>query len=370
MHITKNQKSQFGDFDLIPDKGYVLVHHFIDFESGLLIVSESKIPKNKKLVGRKAKSQPVRYTIIDSASQKILVKKDLESLFSYEKQEIVHPDHNLKTVITRIHNDEKNFDTFECQLINTDTDEVVTWSKSAAFNSTPLQPLYESYIAAIEDRKKRDSIRYGEYLDEWHEEDLSQLKDGPIMHYSNRTENYELILQDSRCFLYRSPKAATSENPEKTLLQSFDSLADFWNWFVQQPDWYLTYKPGFVDSIFAKDLIYYLNDLHKNRALNFDKEQHYQIYIWGSKVYTLQNQYTYVQCCVHCGAKVMYYPRYPRHICKACCNLLTRRDGKPLDWLKVEKRMMKSKDGKVRVYIKKEIYWAQEAYFGGTVVQK
>gem|GEM_PF-4017227 len=68
---------------------------------------------------------------------------------------------------------------------------------------------------------------------------------------------------------------------------------------------------------------------------------------------------------------MLYTPRYSRYICmKDCFPLLTRRDGKPLDWIKVDRRMIKSKTGKVRVYIGKEVYWAEEARFGGTVVQK
>lgn len=370
MQIVKNQKSKYGEFDLIPDKGCEIVSHFTDLESGLLIVSESKIPNAKKTKRKRTKTTPVHYTIIDSTQQKILTKKDLEALFFYEKQELLHPEHNLKTIITRIHDAERNFDTFESQLINMDTGEVVTWSKSVAFSNTPRQSLYESYLAAIEDRKKRDAIRYGEYLDEWYEQDLAQLKDGLLMRYWSRDENYELIRQNGRCLLYRNSKSASPDNPDKNLFQSFDSPGDFWAWFIQQPDWYLVFKPGHVDRIFAKDLIYYLNDLHKNHALEFNDRQHYQIYTWGSKVYTEQNRHAYVQYCVRCDARVMYYPRYPRHICKDCCKLLTRRDGKPLDWLKVEKRMWKSTGGKVRVYIGKEIYWAQEARFGGIVVQK
>jgi len=370
MRIIKNQKSKYGDFDLIPAKGWELDSHFIDLDSGLLIASETSYAKRKRYRASGIVVIPTRYAVVDTALQKILTKKDREARFSYDTQEILHPDHNFKTVMIRTYDPKANSDNVESRLINLETGETLMSSQRTAFSSTPVKSIYESYLAHLEFRKKEEAIRYGEYLDEWYEQDLAQLKDGLLMQYSSHNENFELIRQNGRCFLYRSPNSATPDNPGETLFQSFDSPGDFWAWFSQQPDWYLVFRPAHVDRIFAKDLICYLNELHKNRALEFNDGQHYRIYTWGSKVSTEQNQYAYVQFCVRCGARVRYFPRYPRHICSDCCRLLTRRDGKPLDWLKVEKRTKKSKDGKVRVYIGKEIYWAQEAWFGGVVVQK
>lgn len=216
------------------------------------------------------------------------------------------------------------------------------------------------------------SIQYGVYLDEWYEQDLAQLKDGLLMQYMSQEETFDLVREGGRCFLYQALNLESDvpANSDKTLLHSFDSPDDFWNWLVRQPNWYLRFRPLHVDNIFARSLIYYINDLLKKRALDFDNEQHYQIYAWTEKVGREGTENALTQYCVRCGARVMYTPRYPRHICKDCVQLLTTQDGKPLDWGAVENSIQKSETRKVRVYIGKEVYWAEEARFGGTVVQK
>lgn len=216
------------------------------------------------------------------------------------------------------------------------------------------------------------TIQSGQYLDEWYQQDLAQLKDGLLMKYQGQEATFELIQQEGCCYLYQisNLESEVPAHSGKTLLNSFDSPDDFWTWFVGQPNWYLMFAPRHVDAVFARNLIGYINDLLKKRALDFNNEQHDQIYSWAQEVWSERTDPAFTQYCVRCGARVMYQPRYPRHICQECVQLLTRRDGKPLDWGKVENRMHQNRTGKVRVYIGQEVYWAEEARFGGIVVQK
>ncbi len=259
MQIIKNQESRYGNFDLLPAKGHVLYRHFTDFESGLLIVGEVKIPTGKKISRRRQGITSPRYAIIDPTQQKILKKEDLATIFSYEPREIKHPEHHLKTIITRVHDDKRNMDGLESRLVNIQTGALMSRREESAFMEAPLlyPSLYESYLLGLEERKKEAAIRYGEYLDEWYEQDLAQLKDGLLMQYKCQEETFELIRQEGRCFLYQTLnlESEVPGNSGKSLLNSFDSPDDFWNWFVRQPNWYLTLQPRHIDSIFARSLI-------------------------------------------------------------------------------------------------------------------
>ena len=256
MHIVKNQKSRYGHFDLIPAEGYTLLTAFTDLESGLLIAGEVKTEQREENPAQRPTGNlPIRYTIIDPGTGRMLTRSDL------------------------------------------DTGAIVSRSESVAFRTAPLPTLFESYLADKEAQQHK-AVEHGKYPPELYAQDLAGLKDGLLMHYRSRSENFELLREDGRYYLY------------------------------------------------------------------------YQIYQWENKVYSKENQDVYTQFCVRCGAGVMYSPRYPRRICRDCCQLLTDRNGAPLVWLAVELGMRKSADGRVKVYIGEVVYWAQEARFGGIAVQQ
>jgi len=186
MHIVKNQKSRYGDFDLIPAEGFTLLTAFTDLESGLLIAGEVKTEQREENPAQRPTGNlPIRYTIIDPGTGRMLTRSDL------------------------------------------DTGAIVIRRESVAFRRAPLPTLFESYLADKEAQQQRKAVEHGKYPPELYAQDMAGLRDGLLMHYRSRSENFELLREDGRYFLYRSLNSAAPDTPDKTLLQTFASPRDW-----------------------------------------------------------------------------------------------------------------------------------------------
>lgn len=83
------------------------------------------------------------------------------------------------------------------------------------------------------------------------------------------------------------------------------------------------------------------------------------------------------QSCPICGKAQRLNPRYPRHLCDECVRQVTDEKGRPLEFFNegfsggFEARYVDTK--KVRdshvCFIRRTRCWADEAYFGGIVIE-
>lgn len=374
MKIVKNPQGEFGGFDLVPDEGMEIYRTFIDYESGLLIAKEIEIMDHSFWLARGYKASSRPNVIIDTKTQRVVNKDDLATIFDYSVKEIEHPEHQLKSIVRRVHDDEMNSDSYDNILISTETGKVIMRFRRDAFSKDPVTyTIFDCYISQLKEKEEEAAIKYGEYPEELYAQDQEQLKDGSIFQYQRKRgeELFELIRENGRYLLYRHKSYSNREFHNDFLYEKFDSPKHFWYWFTGLPDWFLEFEPRHIDRVFNRDIIYFFNDLKKK--WEFDYEQHKCIHKWESKVSKFSNIdifTVFLQYCARCGQRVLYYPRYPKHICRDCCSLLTDENGDTIDWIKLELAFINSKEHKAPCYIDGAVYWAEEARFGGMAVQK
>lgn len=91
------------------------------------------------------------------------------------------------------------------------------------------------------------------------------------------------------------------------------------------------------------------------------------------------NRNVYWQFCSNCKERVLYDPRYPKHACRKCVNLIKDENGNELDYRNTHELkyinsefqvLLKDSNTQVKLFIKSNEYWASEARFGGIVHQK
>lgn len=163
---------------------------------------------------------------------------------------------------------------------------------------------------------------------------------------------------------------------------TYDSIEDFFDNFMADQNWYKVYRPiNFdfgKDKLIAKSIIDFHNDFVRKQ---FEVSDYKIIHNWMNFVYTNSiNRSEYKQYCSNCKETVAYNARYPKYICEACVAKLTDNNGRQIVYYNTElmghgcqgyykNTIPIEKFNSNLGYIDSNVFYAQEAYFGGIVVQ-
>jgi hypothetical protein len=382
------QKSEFGDFELKPDEGWKISQTFIDFESGLLVVSASILDESKWIRSEWGRTIPTRQYIIDAEQKKILSTEEWKARFSYTPVEIISEDGMHRLLIKRIHEPENNTDGIEEELIEIATGKLISKSSSVAFYERKRENILE-----YRERRKLEELDAQQKLDakltlhQFYQEELSKLKKGPVICFYSDRKTFELSY-DGNVFELGSSDELPGKNKGKmhfTSYRSFENLEEFWQTFAAEPNWYVVYtllrnnRENDQYRLLTAFVIEAFNEIRKQQQ--FSPEEYSRLQIWENAFHNDLLKHTeYKQYCPECKNEVNYNLRYLTSLCSACCSKLTDKKGRKVDFYNTgmsggcqgyytdvtPNELYNSNE----CYIGKNKYIANEAHFGGIVVQK
>ena len=380
MKLIPNKESEYGKFDLVPDEGQKL-SHFIDYESKLLVVSESPIdtshlPKQFGFISYMPKT-----FIIDSKQQKILNFKEWKEYFYYEPIETFSEDKKLKEIWIRKHEEGRDTDSYEGYLIEVETGKkLIDKAMSVAFHDSKRRSLIDHYYKSIEHKKQYlKSLEKGEYPIDFYREYWSSLNDDEVIfQFTKGDAIYQLKYNREGVSLYEGEIPLQYED-YKTLdlkkeIKKYQLIDEFWNQFSLDNTWFQEVKTSKINRVMEKFIVTSHNQILERGEISY--KEHEQLHSWVNRCFNKKiERNVYWQFCANCRERVFYFPRYPKHACKKCVQLITDELGNKLNYKEIHellgsKMRLKSNQQEVKIFIGKDEYWASEARFGGTVYQK
>lgn len=391
-NIFRPCKSEFGDFEIVPEDGWKMSQAYIDYESKLLIVSLSIIDESKWIdSGFGGRIIPTKEYKVDLSTLRILERDEWKSLFNYEPVEIVSNDKKYKLISQRIFEEEANNDSIKEELYDLTTGELISKGASVAFQEKKRENLLEKHYNRIGEavqRKKELDAKLS--LEEFYKSKLDSLKDKDvIIVYSDHSGNvFRLVFIDSN-FQLSSVKNNDKQSQDYRVVKTFGSIDEFWQYLTKDDTWYMDYSIDRQLSenplILAKHVNQYFNNIREKQEFTFAEYRF--INEWSAGFWSDDYKRTELkQWCPDCHKEVSYYPRYPKFICSDCSskdkfdkkgNYLYFSNIGFSGGLKVT-----YKDGNGNIIkedttlhscdciIDGKLYFAQEARFGGIVIQK
>lgn len=382
------RKCQHGNFELSPDKGWEVLQTFIDFESGLLVVSTIKSKKDRS----KSSGQPeVKQYLINLQSLQILSSDDYKEYFDYGLKESYSPDGKLRLISQRIHDKQRNNDFFAEKLYDTKMGTLISSGESLAFTTDRRENLLERHYAALElqkesQRKEAEKLSLSD-LESIHKAVLK--KEVTIISFFDEFYRYRLTNTGTHFEILRNSLDGKESESIPANLSSFLSLEDFWKEITADPNWFRTLSIDQQESlqpfVLSRKVIETFNSLKKEKELSYG--QHEKIYGW-EKVFIHPDlkRGEVKQFCSNCTKEVRYNPRYPKYICSICSSKdKYSQEGMLLEFYNTDlsgglKIVYKDKHGNVLgeddskaeclCLIDGTGFTAQEARFGGIVIQK
>jgi hypothetical protein len=380
MKLIPNQESKYGKFDLVPDEGQKL-SHFIDLESKLLIVSESPIDISNIPLQHGVRIVPSKKIIVEPKEQKILNFEQWKKYFSYEPIETISGDKKLKEIWIRKHDKEQNTDSYEGYLIEIESGKkLIDKAKSIAFNDNKRRSLIKWYYQSIERRKKSlKSLEKGKYPIEKHEEYLNGLLENEIVFQFTKENTIYQLKKDNQSFsLYNGEVPSRREDYNNLILKNkqedYKSIDEFWNQFSSNEKWFQEIKASKINRVMEKFIITSHNQILVRSEISY--KEHERLHTWMNRCFNKEiERNTYWQFCSNCRERVFYNPRYPKHACRNCVNLIKDEFGNQLDYQNTHELFgsrfrLKSNQKEVKIFIDKNEYWVEEARFGGIVHRK
>jgi len=346
MKIDLNQHSEYGNFKLIPDDGMKL-YSFIDYDSKLLIVSESPIDTSNLPSQHGIVQIPSTQFVVNTNSRKILSPKEWRTHFNYEIIETTTSDGKLKEIVQRIHEPDNNTDSIVYSLLNLETNEFIYKDgSSVAFQDKPRENSVKRYHESIENRKKYlKSLELGNYPINKHNQYLNELIEGDsIIQYFNDKDVFELNFTKSKFVLLKSSKPKRREEWESIdyeKVKSFNNLIDFWKYltkpnqsifnFNKKNNWYSIYTLRTKSRAIEKFIIQEHNNLVRNKIIPYKRYQ--DLNNWMNINYNQElERNVFWQFCSNCRERVFYNPRYPNHACRKCVDEIRDSNGSKLDY--------------------------------------
>jgi hypothetical protein len=145
------RKCQHGNFELSPDKGREILQTFIDFESGLLVVSTIKGKEDSSKSGVQCE---VKQYLINLQSLQILSSDDYKEYFDYGLKESYSLDGKLRLISQRIHDKVRNNDFFAEKLYDTEMGTLISSGESLAFTADRRENLLERHYSTLKLQKE------------------------------------------------------------------------------------------------------------------------------------------------------------------------------------------------------------------------
>lgn len=389
------KKCEYGNFIIIPEEGWKLSQTFIDYESKLLIVSVSNTDETKwENHGYNGTVIPTRQYKVNLKTLKILEFKNWKHYFDYNEIEILSEDGKYKLKTQRIYEPERNNDKIHEELYDVESRDLLSMSDSIAFREDKRENLLESrYRSEREIEEQRRIYNAKPNLEEFFKIQISKLVDNEVViYYYDDFDTYKLTFQNNKFVLYKGNELPAKQEDWALLhyqeITIYCDIDQFWKEFAKDRKWYLKYKIhyGFEHKILvlAKHITEYFNDLRKEHKATF--EEYDKVNTWQGSVWSDEYKKNEIkQWCPHCGASVHYFGRYPKYICRECSSKdAFDKDGNFLDFTNLGisggfKIITKNKEGKIMdeddtqqfcdCFIDGKLFFAQEARFGGTVIQ-
>lgn len=396
--IFRKRKCEFGNFELVPESGWKISQSFIDFESGLLIVSESDENEDNWVdTGFGSRTIPNREHRIDVKTGEILNPKQWTKYFSYKTIEQISKDGKYKLITTRVHEPERDSDGIKEELIEIETGKTLSSSDSIAFRKEKRENLLESHYREKKEQEKRKAeLEAMPTLSDFFEIELKKIVKGDIiLEYYNSQYIYKLIYTGS-VFDLMKVSANFRYNLDWNslnylLVTTFSSIQDFVSDFLTDKIWFLNHSPfnrkkdgSKSNQLLKKFVVEFFNNLRKNHDFSFD--EYNKIQQWENHFYERDSvkPKEYKQFCSNCKSPVSYYPRYPKYICSNCsAKEITDEDDYELSFSNIGMsgglRITYKKDGEIikedtsqwqkLCFIEGKRFIATEARFGGIVIQ-
>lgn len=380
----KKINSEYGNFDLKAAEGFKL-RTYIDHESKLLVVEESpeKPPSGKPYL-------PHQY-IVHPTEGRVLEYAEYKNYFNYESQEIISEDGKFKLEYQRKHNTERGRDYKVETLTEIETGKIISTGKGIVFGKEKRKNALERHYDDLARREKEIArVKAQKTLDEHYEMCKNQLEQGDcVLGYYDEKEVFKLLYTNGKYelkkgdFLTRNVRDTKfSDKPTRI----FSDLAEFWATFTTTEKWYLQYRSYQLvydrnkERVMAKFIIEGANKIRRKGDLT--AKEYERLNGWENQFYSKsirRNQYQ--QYCANCHQLTHFSARYPKHICRKCRQLVTDQAGRKVAFYNTE--MMGYgcqgyyKDSKAKekydsniCYIGQQQFYAQEARFGGIVIQK
>lgn len=396
--ILKKRKCEFGNFELVPEPGWKISQSFIDFESGLLIVSESdENEKNWVDTGFGSRTIPNRQHRVDVKTGEILSSEQWTKYFSYEMIEQISEDGIYKLITTRVHEPERDSDGIKEELIEIESGRTISSSDSIAFRKEKRENLLESHYRQIKEIEKRKAeLEAMPTLEEFLEREFDKLENEDIiLEYYNSEFIFKLIYTDSIFELLKVSANFRYDLDWNSLKYSvenrFSSVQEFVSEFLTDKKWFLNHSSfnrkrngSKSNQLLKKFVVEFFNELRKNHDFSFD--EYNKIQQWENHFYERDSvkPKEYKQFCSNCKSPVSYYPRYPKYICSNCsAKEITDESGLELSFSNIGMsgglRITYKKDGEIikedtsqsqkLCFIEGKRFIATEARFGGIVIQ-
>ncbi|MBA6316960.1 hypothetical protein [Cellulophaga baltica] len=397
-NIFKKRKCEFGNFELVAESGWKISQSFIDFESGLLIVSESDENEEHWIdTGFGSRTIPNKEHKIDTKTGDILTFKEWSKYFSYETTEFISEDKKYKLVTTRVYEPERNSDGIKEKLIELKSDKKPSSSDSIAFRKEKRENLLESlYRQEREILKRKAELDAIPTLTTFFEKEYTKLTQGDIiLNYFNSDFIFKLVYNKSYFNLYKVHSKYQHnlewDNLNYKIYDSFKTIQGFVDEFLNNKDWFLNHSPfntkqqrGKSNQLLKKFIVEYFNLLREKHDFTF--EEYNKIQQWENYYFQRDSvkPKEYKQFCANCKEPVSYFPRYPKYICNNCSSkTITDENGLELSFSNIGfsggLRITYKKDGEIikedtsqskkLCFIEGKRFLTTEARFGGIVIQ-
>lgn len=234
-------------------------------------------------------------------------------------------------------------------------------------------------------------------LEQFYLKELKGIKNNDvILCYYDNYNTFQLSYNDNKFILSKAGKLPSNHHEWTSMdfgvMNKFNNLDEFWSEFITGGKWYIKYNPLNANGrnstkklLLAKHIITFCNNLRKEH--NFTYDEYEKINQWDNFVWSDEYKRTEIkQWCFNCHKEVYFQGRYPKYICTDCASKeKLDADGNLLEFFNLGlwggfKIVYKDKNGNTikeedtQQYcdctIDNKLYFAQEARFGGIVIQK
>jgi len=396
-NFLKRYKSKFGNFKIEPDKGWKISQSYLDYESKLLIVSESDCDeKNWTDTGFGSKTIPSREYIINPKNGEILNHTQWSKYFSYEPVEILSDDGKYKLIIERTYESDRNSDCINERLIEIQTGKIIGNSSRLAFLESKQENLLERLERQkADERERKRKLESMPTLEEYHSLINKEIgNEQVIIYFYSKKNSYELKFTNNTFLLSISNQNFSNtvklEYMQFVEFKTFSDLDSFWNNFMVKENWITSFLPYNNSNVKTQNSALLLYVVHKGNELrlsqNFSDEEYAKLRNWENAVYSKEIRPSeFKQGCSNCGAHVDFNGRYPRYICSNCTRkTITDENGVELRfsnigfsgglriaYYKGGEKVSEETDKIEKVcYIDGKKFIATEARFGGIVIQR
>lgn len=149
-------KSPYGDFELRPDQGWEMAQTFLDYTSGLLVVTTRATDKSSwKDTGLGTLQIPSKHYLIDLSKKKVLSFDEWKLYFSYKPVTMISEDGQYQCTLKRTHLAHQHIDIIQEEVVDLKQEKVIHTTESMAFNEYRRETFLEQLEQEAQAHKRR-----------------------------------------------------------------------------------------------------------------------------------------------------------------------------------------------------------------------